>query len=442
MLSYADGLSVAINGRMGGESIIFLNLIEYRPEIGIDSRVNDGQGCSTETRVVGTRRVRRSWSCVFGKFQIFAFLLNFHKMPSVSKTKSGKSFRAPTDQARKLERRKENKRNKRDRQQIRHAIAKYCNVEETTAKLLLLERQVLGLDPQPFHVDVLKKKQKVLNDMLNKRRQALQQAKEEDELKRFNEKLQVFHADCRKLQFLAEQAKMAREADPDFIPLPSGEMGHGDLRTAQLMGPTVPQIKKKVDFKLPRAKSGLKPPGVPCGIPPDLSDSEDEYGGGYGHDAYGFQQPDDDDLAPIPIPDFDSGPSGYTNYTPMVPMRKVPPPPPHGMPHMGYNPMGFSSHSHHHIPDNAVISSAPIIRRDAPIESSGPSVPAVLSAAPELRDLRKETVKLVPAALLRKKQTTSSTMKPVPVRRPEAHQQAKSTDDAYNEFMKELDGLI
>lgn len=192
-------------------------------------------------------------------------------MPSINKTKSGERFRAPTDQARKMDRKKENKRNKRDRQQIRQAMAKYCNLEETTSKLLVLERQselfkhkpikkieisVLGLDPQPFHIDVLKKKQKVLTDSINKRRLTLQQSKDEGELKKFNEKIQIYQADChklavlareliktrkmRKLMIVAEQARLAREADPDSIPLPMGDMSAmGPERHSQLLAPSM-----------------------------------------------------------------------------------------------------------------------------------------------------------------------------------------------------------
>lgn len=126
-------------------------------------------------------------------------------MPSISKTKSGERYRAPTDQARKMDRKKENKRNKKDRQQIRQAMAKYCNLDETTSKLLALERQILGLDPQPFHIDVLRKKQKVLTDSINKRRMTLQQGKEDAELKKFNDKINAYQSDCQKLAVLARK---------------------------------------------------------------------------------------------------------------------------------------------------------------------------------------------------------------------------------------------
>uniref|UniRef100_A0A1I7XQH2 WW domain-binding protein 11 n=1 Tax=Heterorhabditis bacteriophora TaxID=37862 RepID=A0A1I7XQH2_HETBA len=388
----------------------------------------------------------------------FQILIRHSEMPSAAKTKSGRIFRAPTDQARKLERKRENKKNKRDRQQIRQTIAKCCDVDECTRKMLAIERQILGLDQPQFHPDVLKKKQKVYHvllpqsdiyiyifsifqtimDTLSKRRTVLQTMKDEAELKALNEKLQQYYSDTKKLQALAEQERMARTADINCIPLPEGDLAEGEMRTTQIMGPQ--PLKKKVEFKLPRAARGkLKPPGPPCGLPPDLSDSEGE---GDIHDGYHLPIPADDDLAPVPIPDFDSRSGGsFSKYTPVMPLRKPPGPPPMPHPPM-YNPMGLpmQSMSMSGNDGGAVISSAPVIRREIP----KPSVPAptVVSAAPQLRNLRKETVKLVPAVLKRRPQTNARPK--VAVRRPptEATQQAKTTDEAYNEFMKELGDLI
>lgn len=371
-------------------------------------------------------------------------------MPSISKTKSGERYRAPTDQARKQDRKKENKRNKRDRQQIRQAMAKYCNLDETTSKLLGLERQILGLDPQPFHIDVLRKKQKVLQDSINKRRVTLQQGKEENELKKFNEKINAYQADCQKLALLAQQARLAREADPDMIPLPMGEVSlPGPDRNSQLLAPAM--TKRKVDFQLPPrpARAGQKPPGPPCGLAPNFSDSEEE------EEEYNDdEQYDDGDLAPVPIPEFDNPyppmhrnygpPSSYHNQHHQMPPR-MPNYHPHPHSHHPYNPMGFQNHH-----EDAVISSAPqITRGESSGASGGPAAPATLSAAPELRNLRRETVKLVPAQLLRrpgdnKSGTVPPQMAP-PVmmkRKVETQKQAKNTDEAYNDFMKELDGLI
>nr|CDJ83153.1 WW domain-binding protein 11 [Haemonchus contortus] len=372
-------------------------------------------------------------------------------MPSAAKTKSGRIFRAPTDQARKLERRRENKKNKRDRQQIRQTIAKCYDVDDSTSKMLAIERQILGLDKPQFHVDVLKKKQRTIMEMVNKRRAVLQTLKEEKELKELNEKLHHYYSDCKKLQALAEQERLARNADVNFIPLPEGDLAEGELRKVQIMGPQpMAPVKKKVEFKLPRGgprRQGLRPPGPPCGIPPDLSDSEGE--GENDHDPYHVPLPADDDLAPVIIPDFDA-PNKFPKFSNAIPLRQPPGPLPIPVPPR-FNPMGIP------IPPmpgpapapltqndggGAVISSAPVIRRDReqpPV--IGPQAPTTVSAAPQLRNLRKETVKLVPVVLKRK--PTGVRPKPT-IRRPqtEATQQAKTTDEAYNEFMKEMADLI
>ncbi|EPB79785.1 hypothetical protein ANCCEY_01159 [Ancylostoma ceylanicum] len=364
-------------------------------------------------------------------------------MPSAAKTKSGRIFRAPTDQARKLERRRENKKNKRDRQQIRQTIAKCYDVDDSTSKMLAIERQILGLDKPQFHIDVLKKKQRTIMDMVNKRRSVLQTLKDEKELKELNEKLQHYYSDCKKLQALAEQERLARNADVNFIPLPEGEQAEGELRRVQIMGPqpSAP-VKKKVEFKLPRGgprRQGLRPPGPPCGIPPELSDSEGE---GDEHDPYHVPLPADDDLAPVIIPDFDA-PNKFPKFPPVMPLRQPPGPPPPGPVPPRFNPMGIPMPPLPAAPSDAgaVISSAPVIRRDREQPVIGPQAPTVVSAAPQLRNLRKETVKLVPVVLKRK----PAGVRPKPaIRRPqtEATQQAKTTDEAYNEFMKELADLI
>ncbi|KAK6045045.1 hypothetical protein COOONC_17451 [Cooperia oncophora] len=86
--------------------------------------------------------------------------------------------------------------------------------------------------------------------------------------------------------------------------------------------PSAP-VKKKVEFKLPRGgprRQGLRPPGPPCGIPPDLSDSEGE--GENEHDPYHVQIPADDDLAPVIIPDFDA-PNKFPKFPPpIMPLRQ------------------------------------------------------------------------------------------------------------------------
>uniref|UniRef100_A0A0K0DFW6 WW domain-binding protein 11 n=1 Tax=Angiostrongylus cantonensis TaxID=6313 RepID=A0A0K0DFW6_ANGCA len=323
-------------------------------------------------------------------------------MPSAAKTKSGRIFRAPTDQARKLERRRENKKNKRDRQQIRQTIAKCYDVDESTSKMLAIERQIVGLDKPQFHIDVLKKKQRVstIMEMVNKRRAVLQTLKDEKELKELNEKLQHYYSDCKKLQALAEQERLARNADINFIPLPEGDLAEGELRKVQIMGPQ----PIKVEFKLPRGgprRQGIRPPGPPCGLPPELSDSEGE---------------GDDDLAPVIIPDFDA--PKFTKYPPIC----------------DYNFYTTGDYlTINPFLGGAVISSAPT--------QIGPQAPTVVSAAPQLRNLRKETVKLVPVVLKRK----PAGIRPKPaIRRPqtEATQQAKTTDEAYNEFMREMADLI
>ncbi|CAJ0959591.1 unnamed protein product, partial [Mesorhabditis belari] len=367
-------------------------------------------------------------------------------MGSTSKTKHGKQYRAPVDQARKAERQRVIKKNKKERHQVRVAIAKHTEVAGNLRKMLMLERQILGLDERTFAVDVLRKKQKTILDVIEKRKAILISVKDDDETQKLNEAMKNYYAQVASLKRLAEQERIARSIDPTIIPLPDGEMKEGDDRTLQLMGPrTYEQPKKKegrsVSFKLPRDRR--KPPGPPCGPPPDLSASEDEM------DNYG--EFDDNNLDPVPIPEelghvpgFGSLPQPTFNTHPLLRPPTLPMKPPLPLAIFAQPPQIPVQMPV--IPDVAIISGAPQIRsRNTAASSSsiGPIQPTTLVGAPQLRDLRREAAKLVPT-VLKKKPNTTTHLPPKLARapRPAETNAAKSTDEAYNEFMKELSGLL
>ncbi|VDK62740.1 unnamed protein product [Cylicostephanus goldi] len=92
----------------------------------------------------------------------------------------------------------ENKENERDWQQIHQSIANCYDVDDSTTKMLAIKRQILGLDKPQFYIDILKKKQRTIMDMVDKRRPVLQTLKDEKELKELNEKFQHCYADLKK----------------------------------------------------------------------------------------------------------------------------------------------------------------------------------------------------------------------------------------------------
>lgn len=69
---------------------------------------------------------------------------------------------------------------------------------------------VVGLDGQQFHVDVLKKKQKSFMEMIDKRKLVLTKTKDDEELKKLNEKLQHYYQDAARLKTLAGNFYLAR----------------------------------------------------------------------------------------------------------------------------------------------------------------------------------------------------------------------------------------
>ncbi|CAJ0585936.1 unnamed protein product, partial [Mesorhabditis spiculigera] len=365
-------------------------------------------------------------------------------MGGASKTKHGKQYRAPVDQARKQERMRVIKKNKKERQQVRVAIAKHTEVASNLRKSLNLERQILGLDERQFAIEVLKKKQKAIMDAIDKRRTVLTNSKDEMEIAKLNEAMKTYHAQVASIKRLAEQEKMARSVDPNAIPLPDGDLKEGADRQLQLMGPRVYEQssrreERSVRFKLPRDRK--KPPGPPCGPAPDLSASEDEMV----NDDFDVE---DTDLGPVPIPEELGHAPGFgiplPNFSahpllrPTIPKMVAPP---------LFQPPQIVAGPPSTLPDHATISSAPQIR--SRMQSGiGPVQPTTLVGAPQLRDLRQEAAKFVPA-VLKKKPHMATNHLPIQVQqkafkpaKPAKQPVSKSTDDAYNEFMREMEGLL
>ncbi|VDK78598.1 unnamed protein product, partial [Cylicostephanus goldi] len=190
----------------------------------------------------------------------------------------------------------------------------------------------------------------------------------------------------------AEQQRQAHNANINFILSPEGEVAKGGIRRVQLVRskPSAP-VRKDAEFKLPRGelrRQDLHPPGPPCGIPPALSDIEGE-----GDDPYHVPIPADDDLVPVIIPDFD-GPSKFPKFPSVLPLRQPAHPPPLGPVLSRITPVDIPVLPLPTTSDpSAAISPAPVNRCDREAPVIGPEASTVDSGAPQLRNLRKETLK-------------------------------------------------
>ncbi len=198
----------------------------------------------------------------------------------------------PTDQARKEARRKELKKNKKQRQQVREAVIKQKDPRTLIAEMEELDKLEFTYDKQPkYTAKVVQEKRKRLKEAYNKIYKFYQKEDpklahemkmmENDYDRRYNEMAQ-----------LHEQCMQAQKVKLDEIPLPSmlPDMPPPMAYMPPLLAgfpiappPPPPSLDDNVSqptrgiLKKPSlSKIHGKPPGPPSGSPPDLIEFEKE----------------------------------------------------------------------------------------------------------------------------------------------------------------------
>ncbi|CAG4950652.1 unnamed protein product [Colias eurytheme] len=141
-------------------------------------------------------------------------------------------------------------------------------------------------------------------------------------------------------------------------------------------------------------------------------------------------------------------PPGAPPGVPTLPLGTMPPGPPPGLPGRGpLRPPGPPPGAPPRLlrplvppppPHVSVLTAAPqlIQKKDAPQS-------ATISAKPQIRNLSADVTRFVPSALRVKREDKKN--KPehkTTLHRPEVPKQAPSKDDAYMQFMKEMEGLL
>ncbi len=170
--------------------------------------------------------------------------------------------------------------------------------------------------------------------------------------------------------------------------------------------------------------------------------------------------------APPPPP---TGPPPMFGQQPFPPRMGVPPGPPPGLPPPPRAGLGMQAHPQPLIPPNpnrphiqsgAVLSALPMRAQPSAVTGSGSGGGgAVISAQPQLRNMQAEVTKFMPTSLrvrrdhpksnkVKLKVTTPGGVAGVPVRAPvinagRVRPQARARQgDAYDTFMKEMEGLL
>ncbi|CAD5118719.1 DgyrCDS7401 [Dimorphilus gyrociliatus] len=196
---------------------------------------------------------------------------------STQTTKSGK-YMNPTDQARKEARKKELRKNKKQRQTVRHAVLK-------SKDPLQIFKELDGVDDMEFDpINAPKLNEKVLKEKRRKLKETLKRVMGMYEKENPNYYFELRKAESeyerRKVekQIYYEQVQTAKRCTIDQIPLPENKIGGGiplPPMTASLPPPKIGILKKSAEtankFPLPKRK----PPGPPPGTPPIISDTDD-----------------------------------------------------------------------------------------------------------------------------------------------------------------------
>uniref|UniRef100_A0A6M2DNR6 Putative ww domain-binding protein 11 n=1 Tax=Xenopsylla cheopis TaxID=163159 RepID=A0A6M2DNR6_XENCH len=225
---------------------------------------------------------------------------------SINTTKSGK-YMNPTDQARKEARKKELKKNKRQRQMVRAAVLKGKDPTQIIEEMEKIDEMEFNVhQASPLNEKVLKEKRKKLKETLD-RVLKLYDKDDPDQWAELKRREIDYERRRNKLVAHYEAVKHAQSVQVDEIPLPALQIPD-NIPTmysipafqipenmaamysipAQIPLPAMPPMFPKPIIK-PAPKTGgilkkstmplsanRKPPGVPPGPPPSLSDDEDD----------------------------------------------------------------------------------------------------------------------------------------------------------------------
>uniref|UniRef100_A0A0K8SM30 WW domain-binding protein 11 n=3 Tax=Lygus hesperus TaxID=30085 RepID=A0A0K8SM30_LYGHE len=402
---------------------------------------------------------------------------------SINTTKSGK-YMNPTDQARKEARKKELKKNKRQRQLVRAAVLKGKDPLQLIQEMEKIDNMEYNvLQPSPLNEKVLKDKRRKLRETLDRvlKMYIKEDPEKWEELKRAEAEYEKRRST---MATYSEAVRHAQQVQVDEIPLPIRENQENMLAlgiTSQiplpdmtLLIPPTSILRKKSAYSPPRNKV---PPGVPPGPPPELSSDEED----------GEPTEEKSKSRTIRFADSDSDgeePSGKELSAKLLemvvkPMEResfAPVPPPPGMPPLAppmppplggmlMRPPGPPPGLPPRLLGIRLPPGPPpgLPPRLLPPRLPGAPTPNVLTAAPQLirkdgakgatieakaqiRNLTADVTRFVPTAL-RVKRTDVADGRSVgrraeSERKVEAPKPQATKDDAYSQFMREMEGLL
>ncbi|KAL7671754.1 hypothetical protein ACOME3_006657, partial [Neoechinorhynchus agilis] len=333
-------------------------------------------------------------------------------------TKSGKTMN-PTDQARKEARRRELKRNKRQRMIVRQSVLKNKQPEAIMRELQAVDEMEFDpLSPPLYNLKVLQEKRRKLRETWDRVKKLYETESPEklEEMKKMEKEYEN-----RRIELCAyyESVQHARKVKLEEIPLPEGDAPSTPMpvRNNEPFGTVIDAVV----FTRPNTRL---PPGPPPGPPPPLSsDEEDEH---HVITVTALTEPRRktrfSDAISNPIQDvFPPLPS--QTYT-----APPPPPPPPNPPR--------------------IMPLAQTVRALAIAIPSQSTLfnnqPAVIEAKPQIRQRMNQVVKMVPTVVKLKKNTGFAVNDLNDLRSSVSSERKpeSNTDEAYAQFMDEIDKLI
>lgn len=344
--------------------------------------------------------------------------------------KSSNKFVNPTDKARKDARKKELKKNKKQRLAVREAVIKSKDPQRILADLERLDQLQFNVGQQPtMNEKVLQEKRRKLKETWD-RVMRMYHKEEKNKWVQYKRMEEEYERKRSEMQRHFEAVKSAENVSIEEIPLPPC--------MSETIGPAGPR-RTAPSLVTHRITVSRPPPGPPPGIPPDLSELDDD-------PTEKLEQKNEEDVdeflkeieqvvprqMPVPIAPI---------IPPMIPLPSSSLPNP-------VNPLAASLPRINPpltarpprpilLPDQQQPTGKQVIGNKAAPET------VTIEAKPQLRNLSADSTRFLPTSLKIKrhdqKQTRRTILPPV---NPTPNNRTVTSDDAYSEFMKEMEGLL
>ena len=346
--------------------------------------------------------------------------------------KSSSKFVNPTDKARKDARKKELKKNKKQRLAVREAVIKSKDPHRILADLERLDQLQFNVGQQPtMNEKVLLEKRRKLKETWDR---VMRMYHKEDktkwiQFKRMEDEYEVKRCE---MQRHFEAVKSAENVSIEEIPLPPC--------LSEMIGPAGPR-RVAPSLVTHRITVSRPPPGPPPGLPPDLTELDDD-------PTEKLKQKNEEDVdeflkeieqvvprqMPVPIPPIISPLIPLPSSSLANPVTPLAASLPRINPPLSAGPARPMFISDQHKQSDATRKSTSF---------KAPSEAVTIEAKPQLRNLSADSTRFLPTSLKIKRHDQKLPRRTIlPQVNPAPNSRSVTSDDAYQEFMKEMKGLL